>query len=370
MKRRANPTLIGLFVVGALVLALGTVIALAGGSLFQRKERAVMYFSGSIYGLQVGAPVVFRGVRLGSVVDIGLAYDKKRENFAIPVTAEIERGVVRGGRGNVDADAAPSVAALVQRGLRAQLAMQSILTGQLYVDLDFRPDRAGEKLGAAGGPTEIPTVSNSIQDLQNQIEGLDLRKLVDDVSAIAGSARQLVSGPELAQALRDTQAITTSLKSITRRLDKQIDPLVAQARGALSSTERAMNSTDTAMKGAERTLASADAAVKTAESTIKSAQPALAQLEGAVQRIDTAAARVGALASPDAPLLKSLQATADELSRSAAALRDSTADDGTLMLNLQRALRETSQAARSLRELTDLLDRQPESLLRGRQSPR
>ena len=79
--------------------------------------------------------------------------------------------------------------------------------------------------------------SNLNAKMIEYLDSISLRKLVDDVSAIAGSARQLVSGPELAQALRDTQAITTSLKSITTRLDKQIDPLAAQARASGEAVE-------------------------------------------------------------------------------------------------------------------------------------
>lgn len=363
MSRKANPTLIGAFVVGALVLAVALVVALAGGSLFQRKERAVMYFRGSIFGLQVGAPVVFRGVRLGSVVDIGLDWDQQRNTFVIPVVAEVERGVVRGGRGASAEEARPSVHTLVGQGLRAQLATQSILTGQLYVDLDFRPGRDAVTLGARDGATEIPTVAAPIQDLQNQIEGLNIRQLVDDVSAIAATARQLVSGPELAQALKDAQAVAASFRRISDKLDKQVDPLADQARKTLLRL-------DTVLAGADGTMKSADAAVRAAEAAAKAAQPGLAQIEPTLKRIDGAAANVAALTAPDAPLLANLRSTADELARSAAALRQASADDGALMLELQRALRESAQAARALRTLADTLERQPEAVLRGRQTER
>ena len=83
MKKRGNPALLGLFVVAGLVLVFITLFSIAGGELFTRKERVVMYFGGSIYGLQVGAPVVFRGVRLGSVTTIGLTQDKARGDVAL-----------------------------------------------------------------------------------------------------------------------------------------------------------------------------------------------------------------------------------------------------------------------------------------------
>jgi paraquat-inducible protein B len=355
MKRRANPTVIGLFVVGALVLAVLAVVALAGGNVFQRKERAVAYFSGSIYGLQVGAPVVFRGVRLGQVSSIGVAYDKGRDSFSIPVVVEIDQGVMRGRiarEGSTEATDAPTLEALVQRGLTARLAMQSILTGQLYVDLDFRPDKPAERVGLSAGRVEIPTVRTPIQDLQAQIEDLNIRQLIDDVSVIATTTRKFVAGPQLNELMADLQQVAASSKRITALLEQRLDPMLKDARGAIASADRAMRSTDTTMRNADRALAKAGGAID--------------KVEGAADRVGQSADRLGALASPDQPLLKSLQAGADELARSAAALREAAGDDGATMQRLQRALKEVSQAARSLRDMTDQIEQQPESLLRGR----
>ena len=144
MSQRANATLIGGFVLGGILLVAVAVMAAAGGKLFVRKDRAVMHFSGSIYGLQVGAPVVFRGVRLGSVASVGMVYNPGTDSFSIPVVAELERNLIHSldGKG-ADKNPALTLPALVAKGLRAQLAMQSLLTGQLYVDLDLRPDQPG-----------------------------------------------------------------------------------------------------------------------------------------------------------------------------------------------------------------------------------
>ena len=118
MTRKVSPTLIGAFVVAGLALLAAAIVFVAGNDLFKRKERAVMYFRGSIYGLQVGAPVVFRGVRVGSVASIEVVHDRASDRFVIPVIAELERDAVHGmdeSSGNT-----PALAALVQRGLRAQ----------------------------------------------------------------------------------------------------------------------------------------------------------------------------------------------------------------------------------------------------------
>jgi len=337
MKRRANATLIGAFVVGGLVLLAAAVIAVAGGKLFTRKERAVMHFGGSVYGLQVGAPVVFRGVRVGSVASISVFYDKAKDNFTIPVVAELERDAMRGLDG-VRAGADEALPALVARGLRAQLSMQSLLTGQLYVDLDLRPDQPPAVRGAYRDAVEIPTAATAMQNLKSQLDGVDFRRLIDDVSAIAASARALVGGPQLKQALDDLQQITGSVKRLSARLEQRMVPLTDEAQGALSGARRAMDRVGGAADGVRDTA----------------------------RRFDKTADNAAALLAPDAPLVRNVQSAADELTRTAAALRQATADDSNLARNTERALQDVSRASRAVRELADLLERHPEALLRGR----
>lgn len=350
--KRGSPALIGAFVIGGLLLVIAAIIAVGGGGFFTRKERAVMHFSGSIYGLQVGAPVVFRGVRLGQVTAIGLDYDAQADNFWIPVVAEIEPALIRGlGDGSTPAAAsapAPAplprggqtVGVLVARGLKAQLAMQSLLTGQLYVDLDLKPQRVGSLRGGLRHVVEIPTVPTAIQALKGQIEGLDLRQLLDDVSAIAASARSVVAGPQLKEALDNVVDITASVKRIAGRLDKRIGPMAESAEAALADARRAIGQVGSA---ADRVGTTAD-------------------------RIRGTSDRVGALVAPEAPLVRDLQRAAAELARTAAALRQHAGEDGTLVQDAGRALHDLSRAMRAVRELAEMLERNPQSILRGRRS--
>jgi len=332
-KRHGHPALLGLFVVSALAMLFVAVFVIAGGKLLGGKQKVVMYFNGSIYGLQVGAPVVFRGVRLGSVSSIGVAYDRAHNEVSIPVVAELERDML----GNLTGDHQPgtvvaSMNALVARGLRAQLAMQSLLTGQLYVDLDFRP---GKPLAASGeeerAEIEIPTVTTPLQDLKNQVDGLDIKRLVGDLSAIASSGRRLLEGPELSHAVKDIEAVATNLRRLTEQLDRRFGPLADATLGTLEATKQAME-----------------------------------RMNKAAVSVDDTAERVGKTFNPDGPMVKDLQRSAQELTRAAAALADAAQDDAPLNQNLQRALKDVSQAARALRELADTLDQQPESVLKGR----
>jgi paraquat-inducible protein B len=353
MARKASPTLIGAFVVAGLALLAAALVFVAGNDLFKRKERAVMYFNGSIYGLQVGAPVVFRGVRVGSVTSLEVVYDRVNDRFVIPVVAELERDAVRGIDGPRGAAAAtgdaPALAALVGRGLRAQLQMQSLLTGLLYVDIDLLPQRtpaaAPAQNGQAnavvvGNAVEIPTTDTAVQALKNQLEGVDLRRLLDDVSAIAGSARTIVSGPELRTALDDLQAITGSVKRLTARLERRIDPLATAAGSALARTDRA----------AQRVSDAASEVGATARSLTRTSDS------------------LGQAVAPDSVLMGQLQSAATEVASAAAALRSAAGSDDGVVRQTTRAMQDLSRAARSLRELANSLERQPQSLLRGRPS--
>ncbi len=337
MSRKTNATLIGGFVVAGLAVIAAAIIALAGNSLFTQRERIVMHFSGSVYGLQVGAPVVFRGVRLGSVESIDIFYDHNSNAYSIPVVAELDSNAVRGLDGQ-RGGAPAALDALIEQGLSAQLAMQSLLTGLLYVDLDLRPRLERSQQGTYRGATEIPTTATAIQNLREQFEGMDFRRIADDISAIASSARAVVSGPQLKQAMDDLAAITAAFKRISERFDQRMAPLGSELQQSLVATRKAME-----------------------------------DLGRAAQSVNAAAAGVGktsdqmsALLAPDSPLVADLQRAAAEVARTAGSLREATSGDAPLVVGADRALDDLSRAARALRDLAETLEQQPDSLLRGR----
>ncbi len=145
MSKQANPTLIGAFVLGALALAILATLLLAGGTWFGERRQHVLYFEGAAQGLQVGAPVVFLGVKVGTVKEIQLGLDQSSLRFLVPVIIEIEPNVVHTRNGQtIDLRDRGVMRGLVERGLRGRLRMQSLLTGQLYVDLDDHRDQEAE----------------------------------------------------------------------------------------------------------------------------------------------------------------------------------------------------------------------------------
>ncbi|MEN9628206.1 MAG: hypothetical protein RJA10_1433 [Pseudomonadota bacterium] len=349
MKRKAHPTRIGLFILGALALLVASVVVVSGGGLFKSRDRAVAHFEGSVYGLQLGAPVVFRGVRLGNVVGIGVVYQGQAGRFAIPVEIEIERDriAVTGGAG-----AGITLADLLAQGLTAQLATQSLLTGLLYIDLDLRPPASAARAPAARGDgalPEIPTTPTTIQALQKQLQNLDVGRLIDDLSAVAAGARQLTADPQLRQSLQDTLAQAagagTELRRLLARLDQRVGPLADAVQGTLGTTQRTAEQWSGAVDGVNRAV---DRVGRAADS-----------VGGSMARFDR-------LAETAQPALQSVQRAADDLARTATALRTATADDSGLMQQFERAAQDMARASRAVRDLADLLERQPEALIRGR----
>jgi paraquat-inducible protein B len=334
-RRRASPFLIGAFVVGALAVLAVALIALPGNHWFKRPQKVVMFFSGSVFGLQKGAPVVFRGVRVGDVTEINVHYDSKTDTFSIPVVAELDRDAVRDMDGHRSHDdIAHALPTLIERGLTAQLGTQSLVTGQLYVDLDIRAKPKGTVHGGyRGEATEIPTSATAFQALKNQLESVDLRKILDDLSQIANSAKALVSGPELKQGMKDFAATAGHARRLAEQLDRRAKPLTNGAERALNSVDRAGT-----------------------------------RVSDAADKLGRGAERAGDLLDPNGAVVKDLQRALDELTRASTSLRETTDSDGPLIQQTERTMRDLSTAARALRQVANSLDAQPESLLRGRKA--
>lgn len=325
MSRKANPTLIGAFVLGAIALAVATTLLLAGGSWFGERRQHVMYFEGAAQGLQVGAPVMFLGVKVGTVKKIQLGLDEQDRRFMVPVTIEVEPQVVRTRGGEqVDLRDRATVRELVERGLRARLRMQSVLTGQLYVDLDFHPDKPARYVALDPDVSEIPTVRTAVQELTTRLEAFPMDRFLADVAAISASINSLMSAPGTQELPKRLDATLRHLDSLATRLDAKSGPVLDEARKALVA-----------------------------------AQAALARLE-------TAADRVATLAATDSAAVQNLTRAGDELARAAAAVRSLTEKESPTVANVNAALKEIARAADALRLLAETLEQQPDAVWRGK----
>jgi paraquat-inducible protein B len=362
---------VGLFALAGLVL-LGLALATAGGRWFTAKERAVMRFQTSVYGLQVGAPVVLRGVQVGQVIDIGLApggASNGLSGIALPVTAEFDAELLRPllqlptdakATATTSASAAvhdaAALPALIARGLVARLATQSLLTGLLYVDLDLGSAPSASATAptppAGSGLPQIPTAPTRLQTLQAQLEGLDLGQIGRDLAAVAAATRELLAAPGAREALGRTADAAQAVQQLARAVQRDAGPLA---------------------RSVEDTLAQARRAVAQVEPLVQAATPALRGVERAASQVGAAASQVGgaadearALAQAARPLVGDLRRSADELSRAAATLREATAPESPVRRQAETALQEVSRAAVALRELATLLEQHPSAIVWGR----
>ena len=250
----------------------------------------VLHFRESLRGLVEGAPVDFRGIVIGEVLSVDLNYDPNRKWFEFPVRVALYpqrlKTHARGGATPQLDEAGRNelLKALIKRGFRAQLRTGSLITGQLYVALDFFPDAAEAKLDWSRKPLELPTVPGTVEELQQSVA--KLLKRIDKIPLED-------IGSNTKNALASLNAAAASLDKLLKRVDTDLTP---EARTTMADVRKTL-------AGIQKTLDGAQKAIAT---------------------------------------------------------------DSPLQQDLRQTLRETSRAAQSLRSLADTLDREPESLLRGK----
>ncbi len=209
---------------------------------YTSKARFVLYFDESVRGLAVGAPVEFKGIKIGQVTGIRLEYEPKAATFRIPVVIDIEpERVVERGAG---LRAAPQAAfqALVKRGLRARLETGNLLTGQLFVALDMHP-KTPVRLARAGGPyPELPTIpasfgqmTASLESILAKLDRIDLEGIGSNLKGTLAGTNRIANAPELERSIADLSASLASLRGILRKVDRHAEPIAANLDKALAS---------------------------------------------------------------------------------------------------------------------------------------
>jgi paraquat-inducible protein B len=224
---------------------------------FVDKQHIIAYFDGSVRGLSVDAPVEFRGIQVGTVVDVKMEFDRTEMAFRIPVLIAMEPGRISviGERFGSTREA---VQALIKMGMRAQLQTGSLLTGQLFVALDLHPDTPVNLVGADDRYPEMPTIPSTIEAITASLTGLmdrfaalPIEELVSDLRQAVEGANKLLSSPETQQALQNLTDTLARAETLMQTLDTEVGPLVASLR----STSDAAG---LAMVQARSTLASAE----------------------------------------------------------------------------------------------------------------
>ncbi|MBT8367536.1 MAG: MCE family protein [Deltaproteobacteria bacterium] len=354
MSKQANKTAIGLFVVVALVLAVAAIVIFGSGKFFVEKEVYVVYFKGSVKGLRVGAPVVFRGVKVGEVTDISI-YTNRAENYVIiPVMLQVEPDKFNAMGPDVeDTSRQQHIDDLIKIGLRAQLQMQSLVTGQLMINVDFYPDTQAKLIGKEGidfgqDVLEIPAIETELQKIQQTLEDVPIGDLAISLQKSLSGIERFVNSEELTKSLHYFKQALRDARNLLQHVDQKIDPLFAQVDQTLLDAQKLLRDVDHQVDPLAASLKStSDDADKLLRNVNKRIGPVQADLKKTTAKLRSA--------------LSSVESALDEAD-------GMVSEDSEFRYQIDVFLRELTLAARSLRGFADYLERNPDALLRGKVS--
>jgi phospholipid/cholesterol/gamma-HCH transport system substrate-binding protein len=315
MSKKANPIVIGVFIIAGVALGVAGLIVFSSGNLFSKKHKYILYFEGSMKGMNKGAPVQLKGVTIGSVVDVYISHNEAPDDHSSPVIIEIDEQMLHTYTDRrVDLASKEAVEQLVAKGLRGKLDAASFITGVLMVELDIIED-APPPVYHQIKPEylEIPTMPTTIQMLLANIGKFDIKGMGE------------------------------KLNSILAKLDSGLGNLDVKAINA----------------GVTNLLASLNQVVSSPE------------LSNSIISLHHTLDDFGALAKNiDTNTLVQLQTTLADLRVVAQGMSTMVAPDSPLQTELVDALSQISNAARSIAELTEFLKRNPDALITGRNPPK
>jgi paraquat-inducible protein B len=325
MSNKANPTIIGFFFVFGLVLGLGGLMVFSSRSLFHPQYKTIVYFNSSLKGLNLGAPVKFRGVTIGSVTDILIRHNQAASDFSMPVVIAIDKKLAQiksdeqlriGDKASLDR--------VIGQGLRARLDSESLVTGVLYVALDIVPDAAPPTFHQlAPEYQEIPTVPSDLQQLIAGVAHLNLQDLSEKLG-------QILTNVDLLLGQLNIPAINAGLTNLLVSANHVIS--TPDLTNSLTSLKRTLDRAEVLVQHVDGRV---DPLVDSVTNTLSDARNTLADLRVGLQNIS-----------------------------------DLVGPDSSLRPSLAQALGELGSASRSVADLAELLKHDPNALLVGRKSPK
>lgn len=319
MAVKPSKTLVGAFVLGAIILSVMGLMTFGAGRYFSKQPTYVMFFDGSVKGLNMGAPVVFKGVKVGTVSDISLRFNPESKSVQIAVLAELNPRTITNSHGNLDAKAFMND--LIKQGLKAQLQYQNLLTGQLVVGLDFYPDKSAKLTRSGYSYPEIPTIPSSIEELTKAVEKLPLGQLVNKLTSAIDGMEKAATSPELMKSIHNMNMALEDTRKLIENINSNVDPIAADIKGTLEDSRKMVQNFDRHSSSLQSSI----------EKTAEAARAAMVQAEKTLKAVESAS-------SGDSPAMHQLSLT----------------------------LEKVSDASYSLRSLSDYLNRHPEALLRGK----
>lgn len=335
MSRKANPTAIGIFVLGAIALLVVGLAVFGSGKFFTRQTRIVAFFHGNIQGLNVGSAVTLRGVDVGTVTAIQLRYDVDTARLLIPVYMELDPSRLQLSEPLTAAELATHepLKAAIAKGLHARLASQSLVTGQLLVELNFDPNEPSSVTGADPSTVEIPTAQSDIEKLKGALSRLPLDEIAASALKLMQDSDRLVNSPDVTKMLNDLVGASDNLDELITAVRGDLPALIADLRETSGAGHDTMVSAQDAMKELRTTLATARQQI-VASDVPGATKAAIA----ALQQAQKALADANSLIAPNSPQ----------------------------RYDIDQALRNLTATTRSLRVFADDLERRPNAVIVGK----
>jgi paraquat-inducible protein B len=302
--------MIGLFVIIALIIFAVSLAVLGSGKFFKKTQKFVLYFNESIKGLDVGSPVLFEGVPVGSVIDISIIADPVKEQTEIPVVIQVELDHFKVRIAGQFMDPQKDMPRLIQKGLRGVLSMQSLITGKLLIEIDFYPGTPVNLKSIENHNAEIPTIPSTASKIGRTLDKLDVEAVQTKLESALDGIAKLTTNPDLAASISHLKDTLRDAGKLVNRVDRQVDPLA-----------------------------------KDTKQTVKDIGKLARNLDG----------RIGGVAT--------------SMEKTLLSARGVISEDSPLVVELQDTLKEISAMSRPIRELADYLEQHPETLIRGKKKP-
>lgn len=330
MGRERKYVMIGTFGIGTVLLALATILTVGSMRLFAQDQEFVLYFDESVNGLSVGAPVKFRGVPIGQVSDIRIRYNQRADSAAIPVFGRVDTRRIRDVLGvEVDFSDRRQTEDLVKAGLRGRLQLESLITGQLFIELDYFEDsetpyrmhqKDAEYNEIPTSPSVMARVGTTTSELFARLGSIDFEELNRSLRELLENANTLVEGIDGPELSRSFVAAADAVAKFAG--DGSMEELIEEAKETMIAFRRVA---------------------------------------------DDLADYAGPFAGDARALMERLTLAVDTFDEMAESIDSAVSPDSAARAAFAEAMREFTLAARAMRELAEYLERNPGAILSGRE---
>jgi paraquat-inducible protein B len=320
MSNKSQSTAIGGFVLGAIVLLVGAIMFFAKARFNEPVNQFVMFFEGSLAGLDEGSPVVFKGVKVGSVKKIEVISDPENLDIYTPVYVNIYPDSFKGLNGHED-NMRDITNRIVEKGLKGTLETQSLVTGRMRIALEFRPDVPMKKLGIIKGIPEFPTAPSALSLFADEVSKLPLADVADNMNKLLENANSFITETDLDSSLKNFNQTIDRYREVAETFNTEIKPVADEFKQTMDEYE---------------VLA-------------KSLNNRVPQLVGSMEKS-----------------FSGLEKVLTDTQKLVASIEHSYGSESELQYQLNQTLDELSKAAHSIRVLTDYIERHPEALIYGK----